>query len=602
MREVPLLIYEVANVHGGDPAEVFALIEALAPQAYPRRGMKFHPISADALAVPDFPTYPVYQQLQFDSPTWARIIERAAERIGSVWVEMADAHCARVFRENKGRVAGVKFQASMVDNREVLADFAKTQGDDPVAVMVNVSGYDLAELEDVVARMRALPHRRFVLQIGFQDYPTRLSDTLFNKIAVLRARFPDVPLAFADHVEGSQAMARRVPLIAAALGCDIVEKHVCRARAAARYDGWSALEPGEIGDLQGELEAIPALFGERYVAPAERLYLEKSLVKPLAAKKLPKGRFVDASDVVFRRSAQDGLTYAAVSDLQTRQRMVAAADIEAGRSLTGESFRKARIGAIVACRMKSSRLPRKAELQIEGKASVERCLEGLLQIPGVSLVCLATSTHEDDAVLGRYTLGGKVLFHRGDPDDVVRRYLDVCDAQDLDVVCRVTGDCPTLSAEVIAFLLDKHFAAGADFTRARREAIGTGAHIINVEAMRRVLTLKGSAPFSEYMNLYFENNPEHFRISIVDLPDEFIRDYRLTLDHPEDLTMFRAVFAELARRGESPNIRSIFRVLDERPDIAAINSDLMPKYKVDTALIQTLNRETRITAPASLET
>ena len=78
-----------------------------------------------------------------------------------------------------------------------------------------------------------------------------------------------------------------------------------------------------------------------------------------------------------------------------------------------------RVGVVVACRMKSSRLKKKAILPIAGVPSVERCLQNCLRFPYAGVVVLATSTLEDDAVLKDYTLGGKVKFWRGAPDDVI---------------------------------------------------------------------------------------------------------------------------------------------------------------------------------------
>jgi N,N'-diacetyllegionaminate synthase len=594
LAKQPLLICEIANFHGGDASVIFRMMETLAPLSYPDRAIKFHPIAAEALATPDFTAFELYKTLGFDMPTWARIIETAHRTFGGVWLEMADANCSAVFRANKAHVQGVKFQASMVDNREVLASFSAAQASDPVDVMVNVSGYDLAELEDVIARMATVPARSLILQIGFQGYPTALTDTLFNKIPIIRARFPGLRIAFADHVAGGDVMARRVPLLAAALGCEIIEKHVCLDRANTRYDGWSALEPAELAELQDELAKLPALFGPRFVAPAERDYLVKSFVKPIASAPRGKGSLISDTDVIFRRSPQQGLAFSDIAAGQARDRLILARDVEAGRTLRSEDFRKARVAALVACRMKSSRLPQKALLTIDGVTSVERCLEGALAIKSADVVCLATSTHADDAVLAGHTLDGKVLFHRGDEDDVIRRYLDVCDAQDIDVICRITADCPTPSSSLIEVLLDRHFAAGADFTRSRQEAVGTGAHIINVEAMRRLQRLKGRTDYSEYMNLYFENNPEHFKINIVDLPVQLIRDYRLTLDYPEDLEMFRALFDELKRRGKKPDLEEIFAVLDQCPDIRNLNSAIPLKYKSDPELIAKLARVTRI--------
>jgi len=163
-----------------------------------------------------------------------------------------------------------------------------------------------------------------------------------------------------------------------------------------------------------------------------------------------------------------------------------------------------------------------------------------------------------------------------------------------DIIVRVTADNPVISPEIADFLVASHLRQGADFTRATRDAVGTGAHIINVEAMRRVIASLGSAPLSEYMNWYFENNADHFKVNIVDLPQDLVRDYRLTLDYQADLDMFRALFAELRAAGKKPYTRDVFAVLDRSPEIAAMNSEQVIVYKTDEALIDRLKRETRL--------
>jgi len=46
------------------------------------------------------------------------------------------------------------------------------------------------------------------------------------------------------------------------------------------------------------------------------------------------------------------------------------------------------------------------------------------------------------------------------------------------------------------------------------------------------------------MTWYFQKNPEYFKLNYVTLPDELIRDYRVTHDYPEDLSMFEAVMQQ----------------------------------------------------------
>jgi len=53
---------------------------------------------------------------------------------------------------------------------------------------------------------------------------------------------------------------------------------------------------------------------------------------------------------------------------------------------------------------------------------------------------------------------------------------------------------------------------------------------------------------------------------------------RLTLDYPEDLEFFRALFAELHREGELFGVGEIVALLDRRPELVRINASLNDEY------------------------
>ena len=595
----PNLVCETASFHGGDAAALTDLIDALKAWDYPGpRGVKFHPIAAASLALPEFHAYPIYERLQLPAQEWSRIIARAAPL--DVWLEMADAHCVAVLAANRAGVRGVKFQASMVENAEVLERLPDLEPSG-LDVMLNVSGLALEAIEACIERFAGagLSRERIALQIGFQGYPTAVADTMLNKIAVLRHAFPAHALAFADHVAATDPFARVVPALAYALGCDAIEKHACLSRATAEFDHYSALEPDEMREVAGHLAKTARAHADRFVGTAERRYLDESVLQPALTAARGEGRLVGSGDVMVRRQGRAVLSQAAIRDEQARGRVLAR-DVPARSGLTRDDYRDANVAVVVACRMKSTRLPRKPFADLAGRSAVERCLENCLLAPRARSVVLATSTHPDDAELETVVdaMGGRVGFHRGDPDDVLRRYLDVADRDGIDVIVRVTADNPVVSPEIAGVLLDAHFRAGADLTRATNDAVGTGAHIINVEAMRRVDRLLGGAPMSEYMNWYFENNPEHFRIELVELPAALTRDYRLTLDYPADLALFERLFAELERRGRAARTPDVFAVLDEHPEIAALNTGQTIVYKSDEALIERLRRETRLPPPA----
>jgi N,N'-diacetyllegionaminate synthase len=60
------------------------------------------------------------------------------------------------------------------------------------------------------------------------------------------------------------------------------------------------------------------------------------------------------------------------------------------------------------------------------------------------------------------------------------------------------------------------------------------------------------------MTWYFRNNPDHFKLNIVSLPEAYVRNYRLTLDYAEDLEMFEALFSKLTYTSGVKHAQEIF--------------------------------------------
>jgi N,N'-diacetyllegionaminate synthase len=374
---------------------------------------------------------------------------------------------------------------------------------------------------------------------------------------------------------------------------EIIEKHICLDRKLAKYDFYSALEFHEMQLLANRIQSSLDILNGSFISESESEYLSKSVQIPIANKLLPKGSLISKSDIIYRRTAQTGNTNAQLLKLQ-KEYHILKEDIGENSSLNESQFHTANIGVIVACRMKSSRLKTKALLPINGVSSIDRCLQNCLKIKEANIVVLATSTEDEDSILQHNTLDGKVKFWQGDPNDVIQRYLGACNKYNIEVVVRVTGDCPVVSTEIASYLLEHHFATGADFTSAKNFAVGSACEIYNVEALQRVINYVGKANYSEYMTWYMQNNSDIFKVEIIDLPENLARNYRLTLDYEEDLEILNRIFEELNNRKLSFSTDNVFAILDSSPDIVAINSHLSLKYKTDQALIDMLNKETRI--------
>lgn len=590
---IPVLIFECANSHGGNAELLEQTLIDFGKVKYANRHIKFQPLHPDKIAMPDYEWYGVYKELFFNQTQWSKTINLAATLFDGVWIDVFDIYGVEIFKDNFSSVTGLKLQASVLDNQEVL-NALKSLNYSGKSIMLNISGYEISEIDFFIRNFqRIAPDAAIILQIGFQGYPTKLEDTGLQKINIIRSAFPQFEICIADHISAEDDLSTILPLLAVSLGCNVVEKHIAIDRSTAKYDKFSALHVDEMQLLANRLANCPSALNGPYISLSESQYLAKTIQIPVLNKPVTSGSLLSISDFIFRRTNKKGSAYNQLHDMQI-QGYTLNKDIPAGDTVSSNDFKKAKIGAIVACRMKSSRLKSKATLEILGKASVERCLENTLKIEGINEVVLATSTLDEDAVLEKYDLNGQVKFWQGDPDDVISRYIGACDAFDIDVIVRITADCPLVSPEIAKVLLDHHFKSGADYTAAKNCAVGTACEIYNTEALKRVIKFLGKAEYSEYMTWYLQNNQHIFKVELVDLPEAMVRDYRLTLDHPEDLELFCRLYEKLEAAGADTTIKNVFKILDDDKNLANINSHLSLKYKTDQDLIEHLNKVTKI--------
>ncbi|MEI8193678.1 MAG: N-acetylneuraminate synthase family protein [Flavobacteriia bacterium] len=592
MKNQPYILIELANTHGGDLTYLHDLIRAF--DSYQGSfGMKFQPLSPETLATPDFEWYKVYQDLYFTPNQWRETLELAKET-KDIWLDLFDAYGVQILRENLPNIHGIKFQSSVLFNTELM-ELLSSLDLSHCQLIVNIAAQEIEQIKERISYVQeTLQPKEIWVEIGFQSYPTELQDSGLSKIHTLRETFTN-PIVFADHLDGTSDDALYIPLFALHQGVNVIEKHVMLGDRETKYDHFSSLTPERFALMMEKINAYQQAFTQPFINEREQNYLAKTLMIPVAKNVLNAGDLVHPhSDLFFRRSGKPGLTLPEIQAIQKEFKV-----LKAGKqrydTLETSDFRPAKIGVIVACRMKSSRLKEKAILPIGELSSVSFCLKHALQFKHVDHVVLATSSLEQDAALEKEKYAAEVVFFQGDPEDVMARYIGACDELKLDVVVRVTADMPFIDNEICEFLLNEHFISGADYTVGKDSAVGVNLEIFNVSVLKRIKSHFPSAELSEYMTWYFQNNPDHVKIHKVDLPEIFIRPYRLTLDYEEDLTMFNLVHSHFISQNKPDyNLRDVIAYLDQHPEIAAINGNLTLRYKTDQSLIDLLNEKTKI--------
>lgn len=449
----------------------------------------------------------------------------------------------------------------------------------------------LPEIEAAVQVIEKAGGSKIVIYHTNSKYPTPPDEVNLRAMEVLR-RF-NYPVGFCDHTAGPA-----VCLAAAALGARVVEKHFSLDPTVKRPDHEVSIGPQELGRFISELRDIGKAVGqpvkrrnpdEDYLAVRRSIYFDRDL---------PQGHRLQWDDLAYKRPG---------TGIPPTEAGSFAGKILSSPVRKGEPFLKNMleppeqiqppdqplITIVVVCRLKSTRLPRKALLPVHGIPAIERCLLNCLAAPEVDRVVLATSDLPEDDPLADFTLSGRVKIVRGDPDNVAERMLQAAILTKASVVLRVTGDNPAVSPEIISRLIEAYRREDADYTYPLDCPMGTGADVISVKALRRLLHQPKPLTHTEYLSLYFINNPEMFSINPVKLPPEFQHPaWRLTMDEPADLALFEEIYRGLDVGREPLFFSRLCKYLLANPQLLQLNAGIATKWKNDVELVEELEDAT----------
>lgn len=232
---------------------------------------------------------------------------------------------------------------------------------------------------------------------------------------------------------------------------------------------------------------------------------------------------------------------------------------------------------LITVRMKSSRLPRKALLEIKGKPVIEHLIDRLKLAKSPDLIVLCTSTHPDDAVLVDVARENHIESFRGSEDDKLDRYLKAASKYGLDFIVVTHGDNVFYEPEIIDDVIELHSKTKVDYVDCRELPLGTVPQGIKVGALEKVCRIKAETD-TEVWGGYFTDSGL-FKVEYLEVAAELRHpEMRLTLDYPEDYELFRAIFDRLYSPGKVFPLRDIVSLLLGKPELMDINRRAQAAY------------------------
>lgn len=186
--------------------------------------------------------------------------------------------------------------------------------------------------------------------------------------------------------------------------------------------------------------------------------------------------------------------------------------------------------------MGSTRLPGKVLTPIAGKPLLDHVLGRLYQLEYPIKMVVATSNLPQDDAIAQHCLAKGVEVFRGSESDVLDRYFQCARQHRFAHVIRLTADNPFTDIDELQRLIEQHLAAGNDYTHSfGTMPLGVGAEIFTFAALERSAREGHALNHHEHVNEYIQENPDMFRIGVLDVTIAKQRpDLRLTVDTEAD--------------------------------------------------------------------
>jgi len=236
------------------------------------------------------------------------------------------------------------------------------------------------------------------------------------------------------------------------------------------------------------------------------------------------------------------------------------------------------IVAIIQARMCSTRLPGKVMKDISGKPMLWHVIYRVKYSKLINKIVVATSTNKEDDIIENFCKENRILFYRGDEEDVLKRYYEAAKIYNGNKIVRITSDCPLIDPEIVDIVIKEHLKDGVDYTSNTIERTfprGLDTEVFNFETLKRANEMAKEKYQREHVTIFIYENPHLFKIKNVrNFKD--LSHLRWTVDEERDLIFVREIYKRLYK-GNIFFMRDILEVLEKEPDLKRINEMVKQK-------------------------
>jgi spore coat polysaccharide biosynthesis protein SpsF len=228
-------------------------------------------------------------------------------------------------------------------------------------------------------------------------------------------------------------------------------------------------------------------------------------------------------------------------------------------------------GIFITVRTGSTRLPRKALLDIAGRSSIEYLIQRLKYNSSNAKIILCTTHLEDDFILTEIASENGIHHFQGSIKDKLDRWLNASLLFDIDYIVTADGDDLFCDPSLIDLAFKQFDNTNPDFIKCDGIVCGAFTYGIKIDALKKVCGIKNTND-TEMMWHYFTDTGLFNIEELKGVDSRYYRDdIRMTLDYEEDLKFFKEVIKQCKNSNEFLSLDEIIDICDNNPYIKEIN-------------------------------
>lgn len=231
--------------------------------------------------------------------------------------------------------------------------------------------------------------------------------------------------------------------------------------------------------------------------------------------------------------------------------------------------------------MTSTRLPGKVMKEVLGKPLLQIQLERLKHVRNVDEIIVATTINDTDRPIVELCKSLSIPIFRGSEEDVLERYYQAAVAYEVDIVIRITSDCPVIDPRVVEQVIDFYLSrqGSVDYvsnTLVRTFPRGMDTEVLSRQVLEQAYRSATKASEREHVTLYIYSHSELYRIGNYPYYQD-ASHHRWTVDTIEDFELIKRIIEHLYPADPLFSLEDILELLKRYPEWMLINQQVKQK-------------------------